>query len=51
MKLVLKADRLIDGTGADPIPNAAVVVKDGRIAEVTTQDKLNIGEKGGRGRH
>ena len=45
MKLVLKSDRLIDGTGAGPVPNAAVVVKDGRIAEVTTQDKLEIGER------
>ena len=45
MKLVLKSDRLIDGTGAAPIPNAAIVVKDGRIAEVTTQDKLDIGER------
>lgn len=45
MKLVLKADLLIDGTGADPVRNGAVVVKDGRIAEVTTQDALNIGER------
>ena len=45
MKLVLKADRLIDGTGSDPVKDAAVVVKDGRIAEVTTQDKLQIGER------
>ena len=45
MKLVLKADLLIDGTGADPVRNGAVVVKDGRIAEVTTQDALSIGER------
>ncbi len=45
MKLVLKADRLIDGTGNDPIKNAAVVVTDGRISEVTTQDRLSIGER------
>ena len=43
MKLVLKADRLIDGAGAPPVENGAVVVRDGRIAEVTTQDKLNVG--------
>ncbi|MCH7745265.1 MAG: amidohydrolase family protein, partial [Chloroflexi bacterium] len=42
MKLVLKADRLIDGTGADPIPNGAVVIEDGRITQVAAQDKLNI---------
>ena len=45
MKLVLKADRLIDGTGADPVANGAVVITNGRIAEVTTQDRLNIGER------
>ncbi len=43
MKLVLKADRLIDGAGAPPVENGAVVVSGGRIAEVTTQDKLNVG--------
>lgn len=42
MKLVLKADRLIDGTGADPIINGALVIENGRISEVTTQDKLNV---------
>jgi hypothetical protein len=40
IKLVLKADRLIDGTGADPISNAALVVENGRIAQITTQDRL-----------
>jgi imidazolonepropionase-like amidohydrolase len=47
MKLVLKSDRLIDGTGADPINNAALVAEDGRITQVTTQDQLQIppGEK------
>ena len=45
MKLVLKANQLIDGTGADPVANAAVVVEDGRISEVTTQDMLSIGER------
>ena len=42
MKLVLKADRLIDGTGADPVHNAALVAEDGRITQVTTQDLLQI---------
>jgi len=45
MKLVLKAGRLIDGTGAPPVENGAVVVSGGRIAEVTTQDKLALGER------
>ena len=42
MKLVLKADRLIDGTGADPVPGGALVIEDGRIAEVTTADNLRF---------
>ena len=45
MKLILKSDRLIDGSGADPVPNAAIVVKDGRISEITSQDKLEVGER------
>ncbi|MDA0771130.1 MAG: hypothetical protein BZY79_03875 [SAR202 cluster bacterium Casp-Chloro-G4] len=47
MKLVLKADRLIDGTGAEPISNAALVAEDGRITQITTQDQLQLapGEK------
>ncbi len=45
MRLVLKADRLIDGTGADPVENAAVVVESGRITEVTTQDRIQTGER------
>ncbi len=45
MKLVLKADRLIDGTGADPIADGAVVIENGRIVEVTSQAHLNIGER------
>lgn len=42
MKLVLKADRLIDGTGADPVSDAALVIEDGRITEITS--KNNLGE-------
>lgn len=45
MKLVLKAGRLIDGAGAPPVENGAVVVKNGRVAEVTTQDKLRLAER------
>ena len=45
MKLVLKAGLLIDGTGAPPVENGAVVVSEGRIAEVTTQDRLALGER------
>jgi imidazolonepropionase-like amidohydrolase len=34
---VVRGGRLIDGTGAGPVGNATIVVRDGRIAEVTTQ--------------
>lgn len=34
MKLVLKADRLIDGTGADPVANSSVTIEDGRITHI-----------------
>ena len=42
MKLVLKADRVIDGTGAEPIANAAVTISDGKITAVGTQTELQI---------
>ncbi|MCH8206084.1 MAG: amidohydrolase family protein [Chloroflexi bacterium] len=42
MKLVLKADRLIDGTGAAPIVNAELIVEDGKITAVGTQDELQV---------
>lgn len=42
MKLVLKADHLIDGTGASPISNAALVIENGRITQITTQDDVAI---------
>lgn len=44
MKLVLKASRLIDSTGSDPIPNAALVIEKGRISQITTRDRLHLGE-------
>ena len=40
MKLVLKADRLIDGTGADPVSDSALVIEDGRITAITSQNNL-----------
>ena len=42
MKLALKADRLIDGTGADAVQDAAIVIENGRITEITTQDALQF---------
>lgn len=40
MKLVLTADRLIDGTGAAPVQGGALVIEKGRITRVTTKAKL-----------
>ena len=45
MKLILKAGRLIDGTGAEPVSNAAVVVENGRISKIVSQDDLRVGER------
>ncbi len=42
MKLALKADRLIDGTGADTVPNGVIVLEDGKISEITTQEALQF---------
>ena len=36
--IVLKGGTLIDGTGSAPTPNTAVVIRDGRIQDVTTAD-------------
>ncbi len=33
---------LIDGTGADPVPNAYVIVRDGRVAEMGTGQPLAL---------
>ena len=40
MKLVLKADRLIDGTGAEPVSDAALIIEEGRITEITSKNNL-----------
>jgi imidazolonepropionase-like amidohydrolase len=40
--LVIVADRLIDGTGRDPLERAAVVIEDGRIAAVGERSSLTI---------
>ena len=37
MLMVLKGVRLIDGTGAGPVPAATIVVRDGRIEAVSTK--------------
>ena len=44
MKLALKADRLIDGTGVDAVPNGVIVIENGRIAAVTTQEALQFAQ-------
>ena len=40
MKLVLKADRLIDGSSSKVIPNAAVVIEGETISKVCSQSEL-----------
>ena len=40
MKLVLKADRLIDGTGTDPVSDAALIIEDGRITDITSRSNV-----------
>lgn len=40
--LVLIGDRLIDGTGRDPVENVAVVVEDGRIVAAGPRSQLTI---------
>ncbi len=40
--LVIVAERLIDGTGRDPLERAAIVIEDGRIAAVGERSSLTI---------
>ena len=40
--LVIVADRLIDGTGRDPLERAAVVIEEGRITAVGERSSLSI---------
>ena len=40
MQVVIQADRLFDGTGAEPIEQAAVVIGDGRIRAVGRRDEI-----------
>lgn len=42
MKLVLKAERLIDGTGSDSVSDAVVVIEGGKIVSVGTQQNLEL---------
>ncbi len=41
MRTVLKAARLIDGTGTEPVADAALVVEDGKIVSVGSQGSLD----------
>src|SRR6266700_499480 len=40
--IVLKNGRLIDGTGASPVDGAAIVIRDSRIAAVTTRSESDF---------
>lgn len=42
-KLILKADKLIDGTGANALDSGAVIVEDGRISAVASIGELTEG--------
>ena len=46
MRLTLTADRLLDGTGADPVPGGALIIEGGRIEAVTTRDQLGHAPEG-----
>ena len=46
MRRILIADRLIDGTGAAPVANGALIIEDGRILAVTTRDQLGSSPDG-----
>lgn len=46
MRTLIKADRLIDGTGAAPLANGALVIEDKRVSVVTTQDLLGSAGQG-----
>ena len=42
--LVIVAERLIDGTGRDPVEGAAIVIEDGRISAAGSRSSLSIPE-------
>ena len=42
MKLVVKADRLIDGMGAEPISEAAIMLEDGKITWIGSQSEFAL---------
>src|SRR5207249_6997412 len=42
VQLVIQADRLFDGTGAEPVEQAAVVIADGRIRAVGRRDEIVV---------
>jgi imidazolonepropionase-like amidohydrolase len=42
--LVLTNGTLIDGTGTSPLPNAVIIIKDGLITAVGSQDEIEIPE-------
>ena len=45
MKYIIQADRLIDGSGSEPLKNGAVVTDGGKIIKVCTSDQLTQSDK------
>ena len=45
MKYIIQADRLIDGSGSEPLKNGAVVTEEGKIIKVCTSDQLTQSDK------
>src|SRR4030067_566871 len=46
-RLVVLAGTLIDGTGADPLEKAAIVIEGGRFSQVGPQNKIKVDRKDG----
>ncbi len=46
MRRILIADRLLDGTGAAPVPDGALIMEGDRIEAVTTRDQLGARPEG-----
>ena len=45
MKYILQSDRLIDGSGSEPLKDGAVITEGGIITKVCTSDQLTPSDK------